>query len=160
MNGISALALATMNDTRAVEAAAHAWATRTGRYRGLSQWETGRETLKGSIEMALPLAAAGGSVDFHPAAKACLRILGSPGAPRLSRIAAAVGLAQNFAALLALVTGGIQKGHLRKHAARLAWSAGARGAEVRALADRIWREGIHDTAAAAAILAELRSAGR
>ncbi len=127
MNGVSALALATMNDTRAVEAAAHASAARSGCYRGLSQWEMGAGVLRGRIEMALPMASAGGSVDFHPAARACLRILGFPDGPGVARIAAALGLAQNFAALFALVTEGIQRGHLRKHAARLAWNCGARG---------------------------------
>jgi hydroxymethylglutaryl-CoA reductase len=156
MNGISSLALATMNDTRAVEAAAHAWAARSGSYRGLSTWEAGAEGLRGRLELALPLAAVGGSVGFHPAARASLRILGFPSGPRLCRIAAAVGLAQNFAALFALVTQGIQKGHLRKHAARMAWKAGARGAEVRALADRLWREGTSDEAAARALLRRLR----
>ena len=110
--------------------------------------------------MALPMAAAGGSVDFHPAATACRRILGFPGGPRLARIAAAVGLAQNLAALLALVTGGIQKGHMRKHAARLAWKAGARGPDVRALADRLWREGVRDEASAVALFERMRGGPR
>jgi hydroxymethylglutaryl-CoA reductase len=156
MNGISSLALATMNDTRAVEAAAHAWAARSGRTVGLSTWVARDGELTGSLELPLPLAAVGGSVDFHPAARASLRILGSPGAPRLARIAAAVGLAQNFAALRALVTHGIQKGHMRAHAARLAWRVGARGAEVRALADRISKSGSHGEAAARSLLARMR----
>jgi hydroxymethylglutaryl-CoA reductase len=156
MNGISSLALATMNDTRAVEAAAHAWAARNGRYAGLSTWAVVKGQLAGALEMPLPLATTGGSVDFHPAARASLRILGFPDAPRLCRIAAAVGLAQNFAALLALVTHGIQKGHMRYHAARLAWRAGARGAEVRRLAESIARTGSQDEAAARALLALLR----
>ena len=139
MNGISSLALATMNDTRAVEAAAHAWAARSGRYAGLSTWTAAGGLLVGDLEMPLPLATAGGSVGFHPAARASLRILGFPDSPRLCRIAAAVGLAQNFAALLALVTYGIQKGHMRYNAARLAWRAGARGGEVRRLADALSR---------------------
>ena len=141
MNGISSLALATMNDTRAVEAAAHAWAARDGRYRGLSRFAVADRVLSGEIELPLALATAGGSVDFHPASRAALAILGNPDAPRLGRIAAALGLAQNFAALLALVTHGIQEGHMRHHAARLAWRAGARGAEVRGLAEAISREG-------------------
>jgi len=156
MNGVTALALATMNDTRAVEAAAHAWASRTGAYRGLSTWEAGPDSLKGRIELPLVFASAGGSVDFHPAARACLRILGFPGGPRLARIAAAVGLAQNLAALLALVTQGIRKGHLRKHAARLAWKAGARGGEVRRLAELLWKDGTTAEAAARETLKRLR----
>ena len=160
MNGISSLALATMNDTRAVEAAAHAWAARFGTYRGLSTWEAGDGTLKGRIELPLALASVGGSVDFHPAARACLRVLGSPGGTELQRIAAAVGLAQNLAALLALVTDGIQKGHLRKHAARLAWKVGARGNEVRPLAERLDKDGITGEAEARRALGRLREGDR
>ncbi len=156
MNGITAVALATMNDTRAVEAGAHAWASRAGRYAGLSEWAADGGELVGRLELPLALASVGGSVGFHPAARASLRILGFPGGTRLSRIAAAVGLAQNLAALHALVTHGIQKGHLRKHAARLAWLAGARGAEVRALADRLSREGTPDVDSARLLLARLR----
>lgn len=156
MNGISSLALATMNDTRAVEAAAHAWAARSGRYAALSEWNVDGEVLVGRLELPLPLASVGGSVDFHPAARASLRILGFPGGTRLSRIAAAVGLAQNLAALHALVTYGIQKGHMRMHAARLAWLAGARGAEARAMADRLTRDGIVQLDAARELLARLR----
>jgi hydroxymethylglutaryl-CoA reductase len=156
MNGITSIALATMNDARAVEAAAHAWAARGGRTVGLSTWTVQDGALNGRLELPLPLAAVGGSVDFHPAARASLRILGSPGAARLSRIAAAVGLAQNLAALRALVTHGIQKGHMRAHAARLAWRAGARGDEVRRLADRLSRTGTHDEAAARVLLSRMR----
>jgi hydroxymethylglutaryl-CoA reductase len=156
MNGISSLALATMNDTRAVEAAAHAWAARDGRYAGLSTWNVVDGRLAGSLSMPLPMAATGGSVDFHPAARASLRILGFPDAQHLCRIAAAVGLAQNFAALLALVTHGIQRGHMRYHSARLAWRAGARGAEVRRLAESLAAAPSQDEAAARALLARLR----
>jgi hydroxymethylglutaryl-CoA reductase len=156
MNGISSLALATMNDTRAVEAAAHAWAARNGRYAGLSTWNVVDGRLAGSLSMPLPMAATGGSVDFHPAARASLRILGFPDAQHLCRIAAAVGLAQNFAALLALVTHGIQRGHMRYHSARLAWRAGARGAEVRRLAESLAAAPSQDEAAARALLARLR----
>jgi hydroxymethylglutaryl-CoA reductase len=160
MNGISSIALATMNDARAVEAAAHAWAARGGRTIGLSTWTVQDGMLEGRLELPLPLATAGGSVDFHPAARASLRILGSPDAARLSRIAAAVGLAQNLAALRALVTHGIQQGHMRAHAARLAWRAGARGEEVRRLADRLSRAGAHDEASARALLSRMREGPR
>lgn len=156
MNGISSLALATMNDARAVEAAAHSWAARNGRIVGLSSWSVQDGKLRGELELPLALATAGGSVDFHPAARASLRILGSPDAPRLSRIAAAAGLAQNFAALRALVTHGIQKGHMRAHAARLAWRVGARGGEVRRLADGLSKSGTQDEEAARALLARMR----
>jgi hydroxymethylglutaryl-CoA reductase len=156
MNGISSLALATMNDARAAEAAAHAWAARTGRYSGLSSWVVRDGMLCGVLELPLALATAGGSVDFHPASRASLRILGSPDAPRLARIAAAVGLAQNLAALRALVTEGIQKGHMRAHAARLAWRVGARGGEVRRLAGELAKTGTQDEPGARAILARMR----
>jgi hydroxymethylglutaryl-CoA reductase len=159
MNGIASLALATMNDTRAVEAAAHAWAARWGRCRGLSTFSVQEGVLSGELELPLALATAGGSVDFHPAARASLRMLGDPDAPRLARIAAALGLAQNFAALLALVSHGIQKGHMRYHAARLAWQAGARGQEARRVAEAMDRAGPADLAAAQECLRRLREQG-
>jgi hydroxymethylglutaryl-CoA reductase len=139
MNGVSALSLATMNDTRAVEAAAHAWACRDGRYRSLSRYSIRGEELIGELELPLAMATAGGSVGFHPAARACMKILGNPGGQGLSRIAAALGLAQNFAALFALVTTGIQKGHMRLHAARMAYEAGARGSGIRRIARELSR---------------------
>jgi hydroxymethylglutaryl-CoA reductase len=156
MNGISSLALATMNDTRAVEAAAHAWAARSGQYRGLSTLSVDGDSLVGEMELPLALAAAGGSVDFHPAGRASLAILGSPDAPRLSRVAAALGLAQNLAALLALVTTGIQEGHMPYHAARLAYRAGARGQEARLLAKSLAGAETADIDTAFALLARLR----
>jgi len=156
MNGISSLALATMNDTRAVEAAAHAWAAREGQYRGLSMFAVEGDTLSGELELPLALAVVGGSVDFHPAGRAGLAVLGAPDAPRLSRIAAALGLAQNFAALLALVTTGIQSGHMRYHAARLAYRAGARGQESRRVAASLEAAESADIEAARAVLAMLR----
>jgi hydroxymethylglutaryl-CoA reductase len=156
MNGISALALATMNDTRAIEAAAHAWAARDGRYCGLSRYSCDGQTLEGSLELPLGFAVVGGAVGFHPASRLALSVLGHPDGQGLSRIAAAVGLAQNFAALLALVTGGIQRGHMKLHGARLAWQAGARGAEVRQVAERLSAAGRFTREAAARALAELR----
>ena len=151
MNGIASLAMATMNDARAVEAAAHYWASRDGHYRGLSRFTTNGLTLKGVIELPVAFGAVGGSVDLHPAGRASLRILGNPDAGRLARIAASLGLAQNFAAVLALVTHGIQKGHMKYHAARLAWQAGARGAEARRLAEELSRAGTLDLASARAL---------
>ena len=156
MNGISSLALATMNDTRAVEAAAHLWAARDGQYRGLSRYSVDGTSLRGEIELPLALASAGGSIEFHPAARASMRILGSPNAQRLSRIGAALGLAQNFAAVLALVTFGIQKGHMKYHAARVAYTAGARGSEVRRLAERLSTTGSLDVLSARRALKDMR----
>jgi hydroxymethylglutaryl-CoA reductase len=146
-----------MNDTRAIEAAAHAWAARDGSYRGLSRYACDGQTLEGSLELPLPFAAVGGAVDFHPASRLALAILGHPDGQGLARIAVALGLAQNFAALLALVTGGIQSGHMKLHAARLAYQAGARGAEVRRVAERLASAAQYTREAAARALAELRS---
>jgi len=149
MNGISALALATGNDTRAIEAAAHAYAARYGPYHGLSQYWIEEGTLHGSLELPLPFAVTGGAVGFHPTSRWCLEQLGSPDGPGLSRIAAALGLAQNLAALRALVCEGIQKGHMNSHARRLAYNAGARGKSVPAFAAVICSENIRGHEAAA-----------
>jgi len=125
MNGISALTLACGNDTRAIEACAHAWAAHTGQYRSLtSYWiEAGPEgdELKGSIELPASFGTVGGACGIHPVARMSLALLGNPRAQQLSRIAAAVGLAQNFAALSALTAEGIQQGHMKLHERRLAW---------------------------------------
>ncbi len=126
MNGISAMALATGNDTRAIEAAAHAYAGRHGPYHGLSEYWIENGMIHGSIELPLPFAVTGGAVGFHPVTRWSLQLLGNPDAPGLSRIAAALGLAQNLAALRALVSEGIQRGHMTLHARRLAYDAGAR----------------------------------
>ncbi len=152
MNGIASLAQATMNDTRAVEAAAHAWASRDGRYRGLSRFATDGVTLSGEIELPIVMGTAGASVQFHPAGRACLAMLGNPDAPRLARIAAALGLAQNLAAVLALVTHGIQKGHMKYHLARVAYQAGARGDNARRIAEEMAATGATDLDAARALL--------
>ncbi|MBU0954419.1 MAG: hydroxymethylglutaryl-CoA reductase, degradative [Spirochaetes bacterium] len=137
MNGIAALAQATMNDTRAIEAAAHSWAARSGRLRSLTAYRVADDCLHGSIDLPLAFATVGGSVDLHPVSRACLALMGKPDSMKLAALAAALGLAQNFAALLALVSGGIQGGHMRLHSARLAYRAGARGAQTRLLADRL-----------------------
>lgn len=130
MNGISALALATGNDSRAIEAAAHAYAGRYGPYHGLSEYWVEGDKLQGSLEMPLPFAVTGGAVGFHPVSRWSLEMLENPDARGLSRIAAALGLAQNLAALRALVSEGIQSGHMGLHARRLAYAAGARGNEI------------------------------
>jgi hydroxymethylglutaryl-CoA reductase len=118
MNGITALALATGNDSRAVEAAAHAWAARGGRYLPLSRYSLNEGCLTGEIELPLPLGAVSSTAKLHPGAMLSLALLGKPDAPRLAAIAAALGLAQNLAALLALVGEGINEGHMRLHARR------------------------------------------
>ncbi|TVQ37978.1 MAG: hydroxymethylglutaryl-CoA reductase, degradative [Spirochaetaceae bacterium] len=157
MNGITSLALATANDTRGIEAAVHAWAARDGSYRSLTHYELNAGVLTGSIEAPLPFGVVGGAVGFHPASRFALKLLGNPDAVTLSRIAAAVGLAQNFAALHALVGEGIQSGHMRLHSTRLAWSAGARGAEVAGVAERIARTRCFNAEGAAEALRSIRS---
>ena len=121
LNGISAVATATGNDTRGVEAAIHAFAARDGRYRGLTEYATDGDILSANLKAPAPLAAVGGGVGMHPVCAAALRILGASTAEWLSRVAMAVGLAQNMAALMALVSDGIQKGHMYLHTLRSSW---------------------------------------
>jgi hydroxymethylglutaryl-CoA reductase len=136
MNGVSAVVLATGNDTRAVEAGAHAYAAREGHYGSLTRWEmTAGGDLAGSIELPLAVGLVGGATKLHPVARACLKILEVESASELARIIAAVGLAQNFGALKALATTGIQKGHMALHAQNIAMMAGAVGGEI----DRVAR---------------------
>ncbi|MFG1349518.1 hydroxymethylglutaryl-CoA reductase, degradative [Xanthobacter autotrophicus] len=131
MNGISAVVLATGNDTRAVEAGAHAYAARSGRYTSLTTYEVNADgDLSAAIELPLAVGLIGGATKVHPTARASLAILGVSTAERLARIIAAVGLAQNFSALKALATTGIQKGHMALHAQNIAMMAGAVGEEV------------------------------
>ncbi|WP_156299593.1 hydroxymethylglutaryl-CoA reductase, degradative [Streptobacillus canis] len=112
-NGIDAISLATGNDWRAIEAGLHAYAARSGKYQSLSNWKYIDGKLHGSIDLPLAIASFGGSVGVHPTSKIALEILGNPNAKELAEITACVGLAQNFAALRALVTVGIQKGHMK-----------------------------------------------
>lgn len=157
MNGVSAVVLATCNDTRAVEAGAHAFAARSGRYTCLSRWEvTAEGALAGNLEMPLALGIVGGATKVHPAARAVLEIMKIDSADRLSRIAAAVGLVQNFSALRALATDGIQRGHMALHAKNVALSVGARDAEIDQVAAALVQRGEVRADVAAAILSELR----
>jgi hydroxymethylglutaryl-CoA reductase len=137
MNGVDAVALATGNDWRAIEAGAHAWAARDGRYRPLSQWRRVGDRLVGTLEMPMQVGTVGGPIRVHPIARLALRILGVSGARELAAVMAAVGLAQNFSALRALGTFGIQEGHMALHARCVAVTAGARGADVERLAERL-----------------------
>jgi len=118
-NGIDAVALATGQDWRAIEAGGHAWAARDGQYRALTDWYVEDNHLLGYLEMPLAVGTVGGLTKYHPGARLALKLLGSPDARRLSQIMVAAGLAQNLAALRALVTEGIQKGHMALHAKRL-----------------------------------------
>jgi len=125
MNGVSALMLATGNDTRAVEAAVHGHACRSGSYRAVATYRVVDDHLEGTIEIPLPVGTVGGAAGIHPTSKLALALLGNPTSSQLARVAAAIGLAQNLAALSALVTEGIQRGHMALHARRLAWTEGA-----------------------------------
>lgn len=142
MNGIDPVLIATGNDWRAVEAGAHAYAARSGRYRPLSTWEKDAEgNLVGSMELPLAVGIVGAATRSHPAARAALKLLGVRSAGELAEIIAAVGLAQNLAALRALATEGIQRGHMRLHARQVALAAGARGPEADWVAHRMVEEG-------------------
>ena len=141
MNGIIAVALATGQDTRALEAGAHAYAARTGRYQPFSKWEvTEGGDLKGSLELPLAVGIVGGATRAHPLARLSLKILGVKTANELAEVMCSVGLAQNLAALRALVTEGIQRGHMKLHARNLALSAGAPEHLVDLIVERMLRE--------------------
>jgi hydroxymethylglutaryl-CoA reductase len=157
MNGIDPVVVATGNDWRAIEAGAHAYAARSGRYTSLSTWEEdGEGNLVGTLEMPMALGLVGGATKTHPAAQACLGVLGVRSAQELAEVTVAVGLAQNMAALRALATEGIQRGHMALHARNIAILAGASGPEVEAVAREL--AALHDvrTDKAREILARLR----
>jgi hydroxymethylglutaryl-CoA reductase len=135
MNGINAVVLATGNDTRAVEAGAHAYAARSGRYASLTSWEVTPEgNLSGVIELPMAVGLIGGATKLHPIARLALKILNVTSAGELARIIAAIGLAQNFSAMKVLATTGVQKGHMSLHSHNIAMMAGAVGEEVDKLA--------------------------
>jgi len=141
LNGIIAVALATCNDHRAIEAGAHAYAARSGHYSPLSVWEKNEDgDLVGSIELPLAVGIIGGATKVHPVAKVALKILGVKTARELSEVMAAVGLAQNLAALRALAHEGIQRGHMSLHARNIAIMAGATGDLIDLIAERMVEE--------------------
>jgi len=142
MNGIDALIIATGNDSRAIEAGAHAYAARNGQYTSLTSYHKDAQgNLVGEIELPMAVGIVGGAANMHPKAKLCRKILGITSAKELAEIAASIGLAQNFAALFALSTVGIQKGHMSLHAKNIAVMAGAQGDEIDRLADELVKEG-------------------
>lgn len=158
MNGIDPVVVATGNDWRAIEAGAHAYAARSGAYTSLTTWErTAAGDLVGTIEMPMALGLVGGATKTHPLAQASLRILGVKSAQELAEVTVAVGLAQNMAALRALATEGIQRGHMALHARNIAIVAGATGQEIEAVAAEL--AAAHDvrTDRAREILARMRS---
>jgi hydroxymethylglutaryl-CoA reductase len=141
MNGIDAVALACGQDWRAIEAGAHAYAVREGRYTSLSTWTRDRDgNLVGTLELPLAIGTVGGATRVHPGAQVGLKILGVQSARELAEVMAAVGLAQNLGALRALSSEGIQRGHMALHARQVAIAAGATGEQVQTVADRLVAE--------------------
>jgi hydroxymethylglutaryl-CoA reductase len=138
MNGIDPVVIATGNDFRAIEAGAHSYASRGGRYRSLTSWSKDKDgNLKGEIKVPLALGTVGGLTKLHPGAKLCLKILGVKSSGELAEVAASLGLAQNFAALKALATEGIQRGHMKLHAKNIAMMVGAEGSLIDEVARRM-----------------------
>ena len=138
-NGIDAILIATGNDWRAIEAGAHAFASRDGRYKGLSSWRLDLETeeLVGEMTLPMPVATKGGSIGLNPRVALSHELLGNPSAKELAQIIVSIGLAQNFAALKALVSTGIQQGHMKLQAKSLALLAGASESEISPLVERL-----------------------
>ncbi|AUA60004.1 hydroxymethylglutaryl-CoA reductase, degradative [Achromobacter spanius] len=158
MNGIDPVIVATGNDWRAVEAGAHAYAARSGRYTSLTTWEKDTSgALVGTIEMPMPVGLVGGATKTHPLARLALKIMDVRSAQELGEVAVAVGLAQNLGALRALATEGIQRGHMALHARNIALVAGAVGAEIDTVAKRMAEEKDVRTDRALALLEELRA---
>jgi hydroxymethylglutaryl-CoA reductase len=138
MNGVDAVVIATGNDWRAIEAGAHAYAVKDGGYTSLSTWgEDERGNLVGSLEMPMAVGIVGGATKVHPTARAALKLMGVETASELAEIIVSVGLAQNLAALRALATEGIQRGHMSLHARQVAIAAGAQGEMVNRLAEQL-----------------------
>ena len=165
MNGVDAVVLATGNDWRAMEASAHAYASLTGRspqggaqYGPLAVWRRGEDGwLEGSMSLPAAVGVVGGATQVHPVAKIALEILGNPSSSFLGQVMAAAGLASNLAALRAMATEGIQRGHMSLHARSVALGVGAIGAEVEQLAARLVETGEIKAERATALLAEIRA---
>ena len=158
-NGIDAILIATGNDWRAIEAGAHAFASRDGRYQGLSRWglDTDSEELVGEMTLPMPVATKGGSIGLNPRVALSHELLGNPSAKELAQIIVSIGLAQNFAALKALVSTGIQQGHMKLQAKSLALLAGASESEVAPLVERLIADKTFNLETAQRYLENLRS---
>ncbi|MGI0069750.1 MAG: hydroxymethylglutaryl-CoA reductase, degradative, partial [Nitrosopumilaceae archaeon] len=151
-----AVANATGQDTRAIEAAAHAYASRTGRYGSLTEWKKGKDgNLIGKIELPMSVGIVGGIVNVHPMIKVCTKILGTKSAKELACIIGAVGLAQNLSAIRALASEGIQKGHMRLHARNIATNAGVTSDKINKVTKQMIKEGNVSVHRAKEILKEL-----
>ena len=159
LNGIDAILIATGNDWRAIEAGAHAFASRDGRYQGLSSWRLDLETeeLVGEMTLPMPVATKGGSIGLNPRVALSHELLGNPSAKELAQIIVSIGLAQNFAALKALVSKGIQQGHMKLQAKSLALLAGASESEVAPLVERLIEDKTFNLETAQRYLENLRS---
>ena len=141
MNGVDAVVIATGNDWRAIEAGAHAYAARDGQYTSLSTWgEDDQGNLVGTLEMPMAVGIVGGATKVHPAARAAIKLMGVKTAAELAEIIVSIGLAQNLAALRALATEGIQRGHMSLHARQVAIAAGAQGDQIARLAEQLVAE--------------------
>lgn len=157
MNGIDPVLVATGNDWRAIAAGAHAYASRNGRYTSLSVWEQDSAgNLVGTLEMPIAVGVVGGATKVHPAAQSSLKLLQVKTASDLAEICVAVGLASNLAAMRALATEGIQRGHMGLHARQIAMAAGAHGGEIDEVARRMVEERLIKPVRAAELVAELR----
>ena len=158
MNGIHAVVLATGNDTRGAEASVHAYASRAGQYRGVATWQYHRQRQKliGTIEVPMTLATVGGGTKVLPIAKASLELLNVGSAQELGHVVAAVGLAQNFSACRALVSEGIQQGHMSLQYKSLAIVVGAKGDEIQQVANELKKTDRANTTVATQILKQLR----
>jgi hydroxymethylglutaryl-CoA reductase len=158
MNGVDAVVIASGNDWRAIEAGAHAYAARGGRYTSLSTWGRDRDgRLVGTLEMPMAVGIVGGATKVHPTAQAALKLMGVSTARELAEIIVSVGLAQNLAALRALATEGIQRGHMTLHARQVAIAAGATGDLIDLVAARMVAEKVVRSDRAENILAELQA---
>jgi hydroxymethylglutaryl-CoA reductase len=152
MNGVDSVLVALGQDVRAVEAGAHAFASRTGRYTALATWRIEGDELVGRLELPLAVGTVGGIVDVHPTVRVLRKIAEIEDATDLGALAASVGLAQNLAAIRALASEGIQRGHMRLHARNFAVQAGARGAEIDAVARAMADDGHVSLSAAKALV--------
>ena len=157
MNGIDSVIIATGNDFPAIEAGAHAYASRNGQYTSLSHYYKDKNgDLAGELELPMAIGIIGGAGNIHPKAKLCKKILGIKTAKELADIVVSVGLAQNFAAVFALSTVGIQKGHMTLHAKNIAVMAGATGSQIDKVANQMIKEGKIKLDRAEEILKEIK----
>jgi hydroxymethylglutaryl-CoA reductase len=158
MNGVDAVVIATGNDWRAIEAGAHAYAARSGKYTSLSQWgKDAKGNLVGTLEMPMAVGIVGGATKVHPTAQTALKIMGIQSARELAEVIVSVGLAQNFAAIRALATEGIQRGHMSLHARQLAMAAGASGDLIEQISAQMVREKQVRLDRAQALVEEIKS---